>query len=33
MKDKIRDIILALIGVVVFPVVLLVEVISWLFRK
>lgn len=33
MKEKIRDCILALIGVIVVPVTLLIEIISWLFRS
>lgn len=33
MKEKIRDYILALIGVIVVPVTLLIEIISWLFRS
>jgi len=33
MKEKVRDYILALIGVIVVPVTLLIEIISWLFRS
>ncbi len=29
MKDRIRDILIAIIGIVVFPLSLLIEVISW----
>lgn len=33
MKDKIKDIMLAVIGIVVVPVVLFIAVVSWIFRK
>ena len=33
MKDRIRDILIAIIGIVVFPLSLLIEVISWFFRS
>jgi hypothetical protein len=33
MKDRIRDILIAIIGLIVFPLSLLIEVISWLFRS
>lgn len=33
MKDRIRDILIAIIGIVVFPLSLLIEVISWFLRS
>ncbi len=33
MKNKIRDILIAIIGIVVFPLSLLIEVISWLLKS
>ena len=33
MGEKIRDVILALIGVIVFPVVLFIELVRWLFES
>ncbi len=33
MKNKIRDILIAIIGIVVFPLSLLIEVISWFLRS
>ena len=33
MKDRIRDILIAIIGIVVFPLSLLIEIISWFLRS
>jgi len=32
MKDRIRDILIAIIGLIVFPLSLLIEVISWIIQ-
>lgn len=33
MKDRMRDILIAIIGIVVFPLSLLIEIISWFLRS
>ncbi len=33
MNDKIRDILIAIVGIIIFPLSLLIEVISWLLRS
>ncbi len=33
MKNKIQDILIAIVGIIIFPLSLLIEVISWLLRS